>query len=363
MNITLSKIYEIFNEFGFKGKIKSFVPVNVGIINSTYHVFVEIDTCISEFILQKINSYVFKRPDQIMSNIGLVTEHISSKDEDAVHIVYNKTNDGLNYYIDKDGSVWRVCNYIESKTFDACDDLTVIKNAGTAFGSFQNRLSDFDASKLFETIENFHNTKLRYEKFFNDIKVDEYNRVVKVFDEISFLKSVHTEATKLVKMLEDGEIPLRVTHNDTKINNVLFDSKTGESIAVVDLDTVMPGLMAYDFGDAVRSCANDVTEDETDLSKVNFNLDKFTAFSEGFIGATKDIVTEKELLSLPLGALTMATELAVRFLDDYITGDKYFKISYKEHNLTRARVQIALAKDILTKFDKMNEIVLSVYNS
>ena len=336
--------------------------MNVGIINSTYHVFVDIESCISEFVLQKINSYVFKRPDQIMSNIGLVTEHISSKDEDAIHITYNKTGDGLNYYIDKDGSVWRVCNYIESLTYDACDDLAVIKNAGSAFGSFQNSLNDFDASKLYETIENFHNTKLRYEKFFIDIKADEYNRVVKVFNEIEFLKNVHKKAIKLVEMLENDELPLRVTHNDTKINNVLFDQKTGDSIAVVDLDTVMPGLMAYDFGDAVRSCANDVTEDETDLSKVNFNLDKFSAFSEGFIGATRDIITENELKSLPLGALTMATELAVRFLDDYITGDKYFKTLYKEHNLTRARVQIALAKDILNKFDKMNDIVLSIYN-
>lgn len=360
--MTLEKVCRVFR---IKGEMLSCNTLKDGNINKTYKVTFkegETERC---YIVQNINQYVFKNPEHIMANINAATLHIAArlpeKDRKRGVLSFLKTEDGDNYYIDEEKKFWRSYEFIEnSVTYNSFSDLDLLCRAGAAFGEFQLLMSDFDASALYEIIPDFHNTKARYARLFEKIAADEYGRVGKVQPEIEFLKSVRKTAESLVEMQQIGELPLRVTHNDTKGNNVLFDADTGEALAVIDLDTVMPGLVAYDFGDAVRFAANTADEDDPDLSKVSLSLDRFEAFAKGFVPKIKSSATDKEIQTLPLGALVMTVELAVRFLDDYIDGDKYFKLNYPEHNLVRARNQVALSKDMLKKLPKMNEII-SVY--
>ena len=265
------------------------------------------------------------------------------------------TADGNNYLMDEDG-FWRLSNYVPSVTFDTCDDLSVVRSAGQAFGDFQMLLSDFDAEQLFYTIPDFHNTRKRYEKLKADMASDPCGRVSEVRDELDWLLSMEDEACRLTDLFNAGKLPLRVTHNDTKINNVLFDEKSREALVVIDLDTVMPGLVGHDFGDAIRFAANFVEEDCPQADKAGVNLNIYWAFAEGFIKETAATLTEAEVNTLGISCFALACELATRFLDDYILGDKYFKINYPEHNLVRTRCQIALAKDMRKKMDAMNAI-------
>ncbi len=344
-------------KFRLKGELESYELITHGNINTTYSV--KYKNPDKSYIFQKVNTYVFREPVEIMKNIDMVTEHIRGKqrgrDIPALH--YHHTDDGKNYCFGEKGNFWRVSNNFDALTYQASSDPEVLRQAGRAFGEFQKNLSDFDASLLFETIPNFHNTQKRLEGFFENVEKDEYGRVSEVKAEIEFIRSHREIAEKLNILLENGIIPKRVTHNDTKINNVLFNKETGEPLVVIDLDTVMPGLAAHDFGDAVRFAANTAAEDEKDLSKVSFNLDLYRGFAEGFISAAADILTPEEIDTMALGALTIAIELGMRFLDDYITGDKYFKTRYEGHNLVRTRCQLALAADMEKKFDEMNKIV------
>lgn len=356
-----SKVLETLRSVGEKfrlaGELESYELITHGNINTTY--CVNYKNPDKRYIFQKVNTYVFREPVEIMKNIDMVTEHIRGKQTGkavpALH--YHHTEEGKNYWFGDDGDFWRVSNSFDALTLQASSDPEVLRQAGRAFGEFQWKLSDFDASLLFETIPNFHNTKKRLEGFFENVEKDEFGRVSEVKEEIEFVRRHREIAEKLTNLLEKGIIPIRVTHNDTKINNVLFDKETGEPLVVIDLDTVMPGLAAHDFGDAVRFAANTAAEDEKDLSKVSFNLDLYRGFAEGFISATADILTPEEIDTMALGALTIAIELGMRFLDDYITGDKYFKTSYEGHNLVRTRCQFALAMDMEKKFDEMNKIV------
>ena len=225
----------------------------------------------------------------------------------------------------------------------------MIRNAGEAFGDFQTILSDFNAAELYYTILDFHNTRKRYETLITDAEADVCGRVAEVKEELDWLLSVQDLACKLTDMHDAGELPLRVTHNDTKINNVLFHEETGDALVVIDLDTVMPGLVGHDFGDAIRFAANFTEEDAEDTSKTGLNLNVFWAFAEGFLSQTAKTLTEAEVDTLALSCFAITCELATRFLDDYINGDKYFKTRYDGHNLVRARCQIALAKDMLNK--------------
>ena len=245
--------------------------------------------------------------------------------------------------MDQDG-FWRLSNYVPSVTFNSCDDLNVVRSAGEAFGDFQMMLSDFDAGALYYTIPDFHNTRKRYEKLKADMAADPCGRVAEVRAELDWLLSVEDEACRLTDMQEQGELPLRVTHNDTKINNVLFDEATHQPLVVIDLDTVMPGLVGHDFGDAIRFAANFVEEDCPQAEKAGVNLNVFWAFAEGFLKKTAATLTEAEVATLGNSCFTLACELATRFLDDYIVGDKYFKIRSPQHNLERTRCQIALAR-------------------
>lgn len=258
--------------------------------------------------------------------------------------------------MDEDG-FWRLSNYVPSVTFNNCSDLAVVHNAGQAFGNFQMMLSDFDAGSLFYTIPDFHNTRKRYDKLKADAAADSCGRVAEVREELDWLLSVEDEACELTSLYEAGQIPLRVTHNDTKINNVLFDRESLQPLVVIDLDTVMPGLVGHDFGDAIRFAANYVEEDSPEADKAGLDLNIYWAFAEGFLKETAPAMTETEAETLGISCFALACELATRFLDDYIVGDKYFKIKEPKHNLIRTRCQIALAKDMRKKMDAMNAIV------
>ena len=351
----LNVLNEVGVAFRLPGIIDSYALITHGNINTTYRVYYKNPD--KAYIFQKVNTYVFKEPVQIMKNIDLVTEHIRKKNTGMPALHFHHTDSGENYLFADDGSFWRITNNFDALTYQGSSDPEVLKQAGRAFGEFQLFLSDFDASQLFETIPNFHNTKKRLEGFFENVEKDECGRVAEVSELIDFIRSHREIASRLTELLESGKIPSRVTHNDTKINNVLFNKETGAPLAVIDLDTVMPGLAAHDFGDAVRFAANTAAEDEKDLSKVSLDLDLYRGFAEGFISAAASILSDEELETMALGALTIAIELGMRFLDDYITGDKYFHTHYEGHNLVRAKCQLALAADMEKKLDEMNNIV------
>jgi hypothetical protein len=317
-----------------------------------------------KYFLQRMNKNVFKNPEQVMDNIIRVTHYIRENIKEkglstkkfVLRAFLSVTGDP--FIVDDVGEYWRCYRFIpDSITYDATDDLQIIENAGQAFGRFQNCLDGFDANSLFITIPNFHNTKKRYDALRDIIEKDPRGRVASLWKEIETLYSFEDQVTKIQEMLDDGVIPTRVTHNDTKCNNVSFDKNTGEALAVLDLDTVMPGSVAYDFGDAIRFIANTTLEDDPDLRHVAIDLEKYEAFTKGFVTELKDTLTDDEKSILNLGVLTMTVELAVRFLTDYIAGDVYFKIKYPGHNLDRAHNQIALSKDIFAKFDQLEEII------
>ena len=334
-----------------------------GNINQTYKVtYLNPDKTKKSYLFQKVNTFVFKKPEEVMENIDKVTTHIYKKRGGVNALHFHHTDDGKNYFEEPDTDYfWRVRNFFESVTFDVCNDLNTLYQAGVAFGEFQRDLQDFDASLLHETIKDFHNTKKRLETLFADAEADVCGRVREVKKELRYIESVRDKACTLINLLEEGEIPLRVTHNDTKINNVLFDPEGANPLTVIDLDTVMPGLVAYDFGDAIRFSANTAAEDEKNLSLISMDLEQFKAFTEGFLPCVKETLTLREAETMAMGAFCITIELAARFLDDYLTGDKYFKILYPEHNLVRTRAQLKLAKDMEKKLDEMKKIVMDLF--
>jgi len=349
------KLTTIGKAFRIPGEILSFNAIKSGNINTTYKV--DYSSPDKSYVFQIVNTYVFKDPVGIMKNIDYVTKHIRKKLPDGKALYFHYTETGDNYIYDEDGNLWRVMNYIDSVTFAICDDLDLIRNTGKAFGEFQILLADLDGLVLAETIPNFHNTEKRINALFLNYYKDPLQRVKDVTEELDYIASIHDKACSLCSRYYRGEFPVRVTHNDTKANNVLFDKETLQPIAVIDLDTVMPGMALYDFGDAVRFIANTANEDEADLSKVSFDVTKFRAFCEGYISQVKNTLTSDEIDSLVLGAFSITVELASRFLDDYLTGDTYFKVNYPGHNLVRTRCQLQLARDIMSKYDKLCSIV------
>ena len=355
------KLLQVGEAFRIPGPFFSYEEIKMGNVNHTYKVnYIRDDGTgmakIKSYLVQRVNTYAFQHPVELMQNIDRVTQHIRTKHPEVKSLHFHHLASGENYLMDEDG-FWRLSNYVPSITYDSCDDLSVVRSAGQAFGDFQMMLSDFDASQLFYTIPDFHDTRKRYAKLKADMEADPCGRVAEVQQELDWLLSVENEACKLTDLFNAGKLPLRVTHNDTKINNVLFDEETRKALVVIDLDTVMPGLVGHDFGDAIRFAANFVEEDSKDADKAGVNLNVYWAFAEGFLMETAAAMTENEVDTLALSCFALACELATRFLDDYIMGDKYFKIKYPEHNLVRTRCQIALAKDMQTKMDAMNAIV------
>ena len=366
--VSASRLEEVCNAFRIPGRLIDYHLITDGNINTTYKVICESgsgdSTVRIPYIAQRVNQYVFKDPVQMMHNIDLVTGHIMQKqaslgkNDRRYRLHFHHTADRKNYYITDNGEFWRLTNFIDDSIgFNSTRDPKVLKMVGKAFGQFQAQLTDFDASQLTETIPDFHNTRKRLDTLFAHVEEDPCGRCAEMAEEIEFFYAQKDRCSELSRSYELGFLPKRVTHNDTKSNNVLLDKDTQEPLVVIDLDTVMPGLAAYDFGDAVRFAASNAAENEPDLSKVSLNLELYRAFSEGYIQATANFLTKEEMETMASGALTITVELASRFMDDYITGDKYFKISYPDENKVRTRNQIALAKDMIRHFEEMDRIV------
>lgn len=356
---------EVCDLFGIEGEYDRYEQIKTGNINQTYMVNFIRDGQDKPYILQKVNTFVFKNPENVMRNIDKVTAHIRknikaggvTSKRDVLHFLHDKN--GNTYTYDSEGGFWRGYRYIEnSVTINTSDDLHVMEEVGRGFGRFQKHLSDFDASCLFESIPDFHNTRKRFDTLFAEAKIDKYDRVKDVKEELEYCRTHYELSCTLCDMAAKGELPLRVTHNDTKCNNVLLDETTHDALAVIDLDTVMPGLTAYDFGDAIRFGANNTIEDDPDLSKVFLDMKKYEAFVSGFIPTISNSLTDKEIETMHLGAYIMTTELVARFMLDYIMGDVYFKLDYPEHNLIRTRNQYKLASDMEKHLDEMQQIVL-----
>ena len=360
------KLLKVGDAFRIQGPFFSYEEIKMGNVNHTYKVnYIRDDGSgmakIKSYLVQRVNTYAFQKPLELMANIDKVTEYIHAKYPHVKCLHFHHTAERNNYLMDEDG-FWRLSNYVPSVTFNSCENLEIVRSAGQAFGDFQMMLSEFDASSLYYTIPDFHNTRKRYEKLKADMAEDPCGRVAEVREELDWLLSVEDEACQLTDLYEAGELPLRVTHNDTKINNVLFDEESLKPLVVIDLDTVMPGLVGHDFGDAIRFAANFVEEDSPEAEKAGLNLNIYWAFAEGFLKETAPTLTEAEAETLGNSCFTLACELSTRFLDDYIIGDKYFKIKDPKHNLTRTRCQIALAKDMRKKMDAMNAIVRDGWN-
>ena len=325
-----------------------------GHINSTFTIKTKNG---KKYVLQHINKYVFKSPEEVMANIGAVTSYLQKNSHDGYTVLrYLHTPEGLYYHKDSQGEYWRMYEFIPGICLDApqCDE--DLYQSALAFGTFQHLLSDFPAHTLYETIPHFHDTIDRYTQLKASVAADAVGRAEDVAAEIAQLMQWEDLCGTLERMKAAGKLPLRVTHNDTKLNNVLLDKYSHKNVCVLDLDTVMPGLSLYDFGDAIRFGASTAVEDETDLSEVSLDLHLFRVYAKGYLEAVPSL-TENEIAMLPLSAFIMTVEVAVRFLKDYLDGDLYFKIKYPEHNLVRARNQIALAADMEKKLPEMARII------
>jgi hypothetical protein len=348
-------IPQLTDFFGIEGDISCVRKIENGHINDTYSVTVGG----TEYIFQRVNNYVFKEPEIVMKNIKQVSDYIrgSSKKGVCGIIDFHTGKNGLNYTKDDDGGLWRVCKFVcNSVTFDVVEDPAILKNSGYAFGDFLNTLADMPIGNLYVTIPDFHNTRKRFDDFFDMVEKDPLGRVGGIQKEIEVFAQYRSFCRKLTDMSESGQIPLRPVHNDTKYNNILLDKTTLKPVCVIDLDTIMPGLAAHDFGDAVRFACNSAAEDEQDLGKVGLNMDYYKEFTSGFMEAAASFLKPAELDTLVYGAPTITFELASRFLLDYINGDLYFKIHRPLHNLERARCQLALAIDMMDKLDAMKKI-------
>lgn len=352
------KLAEVCKSFCIDGTFVGYETIQVGNVNQTYEVkFIMSDGKAKSFLLQNVNTYAFHNPVELMDNVDKVTEHIRRKKPGQIALHFHHTADRKTFVIDGD-NFWRMTNFIPAITYNTVGDPEIVANAGRAFGEFQRQLADFDITQLFETIPDFHNTCKRYEQLMDAVEKNPVGRVAQVREELDYLMSVKDTACKLTEMQMNGDLPLRVTHNDTKINNVLFNPVDKKAVVVVDLDTVMPGLVGHDFGDAIRFAANYVAEDSKEYDKAGVDLEIFRSFAEGFLEMTGDMLTQNEVDTLALSCFALTVELATRFLGDYILGDPYFKISYPEHNLVRTRCQIALSKEMLGKLAQMQQIVL-----
>ena len=363
--ITEALLHQAADAFAFDCVIGSIERYGAGHINDTFAVWAADQS--KRFILQRINTDTFTDPAGLMENICGVTRYlrqqILARGGDPVRETLNviPTRDGKPYYTDPEGGAWRAYIFVEGtvclqKVENEQDFYTVAET----FGNFQNQLAGYPAATLHETIARFHDTPNRYANFEKALAADVMGRAKDIAPEIAFIRAHEADCHTLVDQLAAGVLPLRVTHNDTKLNNVLIDEKTGKGICVIDLDTIMPGLSAYDFGDSIRFGANDCAEDEPDQTKVHFSLHLYEVFAKGYLSAAGSAMTEAERKSLPWGAKLMTLECGIRFLTDYLEGDHYFKISRPAQNLDRARTQFTLVQGMEKEFDAMTRIALQV---
>lgn len=358
-----NKIEKVVDQFKFEGNLVHVSGYGNGHINDTYLLKYDLDGKENRYILQRINTNIFKQPEEVMENIQAVTSYL--KDQvvenggDPLRETMNiiRTTDDKLGFVDEDDNYWRAYLFIEnSMSIELIENPEHFYKSGLAFGGFQAALADFPADKLHFTIPNFHNTVSRVEAFKEAIKNNKSGRAHLIEDEIKFVLDREDFASTLWDYHAEGKLPLKVTHNDTKINNVLFDQDTKETLCVIDLDTVMPGFSLDDFGDSIRSGATTGAEDEIDLSKVNFSLELYEKFTQGFLEGSNNTLSELEIELLPEGAKMMTFECGVRFLADYLDGDVYFKTEREAHNLDRARTQFKLVSDMEVQWDEMKEI-------
>ncbi len=352
----------VFSKFATGDTLDRFEPITAGHINRTYAVFVQGEEK-AKYVLQKINTNIFKDPFGLIENIKGVCAHVRAKVEERggdpmrETLILIPTVDGKDFLHCEEGS-FRLYFFIKDATaHQSANKPGLLRNAAEAFGTYQNLLSDYPAETLHETIPNFHNTVSRYADFMQAVEENKAGRLHECESELEVIKAHEPYAHIIVDALANGEIPLRVTHNDTKLNNIMIDDASGKGICVIDLDTVMPGSLLYDFGDSIRFAACNSAEDEVDLSKVFLRLDLFEEYTEGFLAGVGKNITAKEIELLPMSAFILTYELVLRFLGDYLNGDTYFQTHRDKHNLERARTQLALALDIEAKLPQMAEIV------
>ena len=350
---------DVLAAFDFPAGAKSMERYGHGHINDTLCV-----TCEGKrFILQGISSAVFPHPEQLMENMVNVTAYLrkiiaeAGGDPMRETLTLLPTKDGKPFYTDSTGKVWRLLPFIEGSCCPQSATPALFEEAGYSFGHFQHMLENYPADTLHETIARFHDTENRYANFEAALAADPMGRAAGAAEEIAFVQARKADCSVAMQALREGKLPLRVTHNDTKLNNILFDEQTGKALCVIDLATIMPGLSINDFGDAIRFGASTAAEDETDLSKVNFDLELYEGFTCGFLAGTQGALTEEELDYLPWGAKLMTLEVGMRFLTDYLDGDKYFRIAYPEHNLVRCRTQLKLVAEMEKVFDQMHAVI------
>lgn len=364
-------IRKVLDDYNINGELLNIESNKSGNINNTYIVTYLDDGIIRKYLVQKINTTVFHEPYKLMKNIDNVTRYLKNKldsigdtEHKALEIV--KTNEDMLVSVIVNSNLekvyYRVYNYLDnSVSYDYSIDRDIVYNTGRAFGNFNKLLNDYPIDTLEETIKDFHNTKVRYNKFIYDINIDPQDRLKNVYKEVVEIVKRQNICSLIVDALDKKIIPYRVTHNDTKVNNVMMNKDTNDYMAVIDLDTIMPGSLLYDYGDGIRSTSSKTSEDEKDLSKVGIDLDLFRSYTDGYMSEMADYLTEEEVSLMAESIRIITLELSIRFLNDYINGDTYFKINYKDHNLDRAKCQLALVKDIENKLSYMQNYINITY--
>ncbi len=360
---------KILNKFEIEGTVSEIESFGTGLINSTYRVLTSEDDA-PDYILQSINHSIFTNVPELTNNIIRITDHIRTKLENVysseelsrrvLTVVY--TSEDAGFYKDDEGNFWRVFTLIKgSKTIELLENEKQAEVTGEAFGDFQKMLADLPEPPLFEVLPGFHNTAMRIDNFKVRVLENPEGRLAEVQEEVDFLMQFEDEMKSIVRKGEEGIIPVRIVHQDTKLSNILFDDNN-DSLCVIDLDTVMPGYLCYDFGDAVRGGMNTGKEDDENIENISINMDLFKGFARGYYKSSKGFITPAEVETLAFGAKLLTYEQSVRFLDDYINGDKYYGVNKPKHNLIRTRAQIAYLKDLMANFEEMDSYVKNLYN-
>ena len=364
MNAAEERLQEVLAAFDFGAPVVGALRYGQGHINDTFVVHTQPeDRCCRRFILQRMSAAAFKHPDELMENIIGVTEYLGreiakhggDRSREAMEVL--RPRNGESFFTDSAGGAWRVYPFVERTIcYQSAESEELFAASGRAFGRFQQLLRNYPADTLYETIPNFHNTEDRLAKLKAAVESDPLGRAASCQPEIQFMLDREKDCSVALDAMRAGTLPLRVTHNDTKLNNVLMDDKTGEGMCIIDLDTVMPGLVIYDFGDSIRFGANHCAEDETDLSKVNLDLGLFAAYTAAFLEGAGGALTDAEIQYLPWGAKLMTLECGIRFLTDYLDGDNYFHISREGQNLDRCRTQCKLVADMEAHWAELEAI-------
>ena len=364
-------INKILDNYNIKGKLINIKEDNTGNINKTYIITFINNGIEYKYLVQQINTNVFNDPYILMENILGVTNYLKEQmilnndnNHKVLEIIKTKDNDPMCYIYNKNGvkKYYRIYKYIDNSiSYDKSFNKDIVYNTGKAFGNFQKLLNNYPMNSLNETIKDFHDTEKRYDKLIKDINNLSNDRVKEAYQEIEFIIKHQTICDLIINKLNNNIIPYRVTHNDTKVNNVLMNKETLDYLAVIDLDTVMPGSMLFDYGDGIRSTACTCLEDEHDLTKVKIDLELFKSYTRGYLSEISDCITQEELNLMAKSIEIITLELAIRFLNDYINGDTYFKVEYNKQNLYRTKAQLALVKDIETKLDYMDSFIKKCY--